>query len=101
LNRAEQAEQQYRKSMEVAATLNAESIPAPPHVDQPRHHLHLCFANFIQFLTANGRTQEAEQIHQKAISLYQKFAAERPDEPYFAEALKQQQTALAKLKEMQ
>jgi tetratricopeptide (TPR) repeat protein len=100
LNRAVEAEQQYRKSIEVASALTAESIPESPPAAQTRHHLHLCFAHFIQFLTANGRTQEAEQIHLKAIDLYQRFVAERPDEPYFAEALKKEQEALAKLKEM-
>ncbi len=93
-------EPHYRTSLDIIMTLTAQPLVEARNVALMRHHLNLCFGNYIQFLAAASRTQEVQQVHQQAIALYEKLAEERPDEPYFEQARAKHQAALSKLKEM-
>jgi len=97
--RTVEAEAIYNQAQDQFTRVTAEQLTGS--ADNPilrRQSLSASFKNLTNLLVAAGRTHEAVHVCQKAITVYTKLAAERPDEAYFREELVKRQAELEQLK---
>jgi eukaryotic-like serine/threonine-protein kinase len=94
-----EAETDYRRAIDQFALVTAEAL-GRSEIDSAwrMEVLSRAHKNLMNLLAAAGRIQEAAEVGQKAVDLFTKLAAERPDEPYFREELAKRQAELEKLK---